>query len=144
MTIEEMLARTRLVSDGRLYVMVKVDVAEVVAAVKVVTAVHEPYCALLVDAAEVTLVLAEGVWMQHVGQIANATVSAPRFRLITFEAVFDFDVVGFMARVSAVLADAHVPIFPFAAYSTDHMLVPEAHYAAAIAALEEIGLRLKD
>jgi hypothetical protein len=144
MTIEEMLARTRLVSDGQLYVMVKVSVQQAGAAVQIVTASHEPFCALLVDTAEVTLVLAEDVWTLHARRIANATVSAPRFRLITFEAVFDFDVVGFMARVSAALAEAHVPIFPFAAYSTDHILVPEAHYNAALVALEQIGLKIKD
>lgn len=135
-----MIAQTRWASDGRLYVLVKAGVEQAAEAVALMADTHEPFCALLVDRYEVTLALAEDVWLREAYRLPSAQMSAPQFRLITFQAVFDFDVVGFMARISTALAAANVPIMPFAAYSTDHLLIPAAHFDTAILALSSIGL----
>jgi hypothetical protein len=141
MIIDDVIKQTHWTSDGRLYVLVKLGVEHAAETVALVMNAQEPFCALLVDRAEVTLALAEDVWLREAHRLPSAQVSAPRFRLITFQAVFDFDVVGFMARISTALAAANVPIMPFAAYSTDHLLIPAAHFDNASAALDQLGLR---
>ncbi len=51
----------------------------------------------------------------------------------------DLQAVGFLARVSAALADADVPCNAVAAFHHDHIFVPEKKAQAAISAIE--GLR---
>ena len=51
----------------------------------------------------------------------------------------DLQAVGFLARVSAALADADVPCNAVAAFHHDHIFVPEEKAQAAISAIE--GLR---
>lgn len=57
------------------------------------------------------------------------------FRMLTFDTVMDFDVVGFMAEVSRILAEASIPIFPISAFSRDHVLVKQDDLANALKAL---------
>jgi hypothetical protein len=57
------------------------------------------------------------------------------FRLITFDIVLGFLVVGFLAEVSQILAQAEVPIVALSAFSRDHILVKQADLANALLAL---------
>ena len=61
------------------------------------------------------------------------------WKLLTFDMVLPFELVGFLARVASALADAGVSIFAISAYSTDHILVAEADIEAAIECLEDLG-----
>lgn len=61
------------------------------------------------------------------------------WKLLTFDMVLPFELVGFLARVSTVFADAGVSIFAISAYSTDHVLVSEDDIEAAIEQLEGLG-----
>ena len=47
------------------------------------------------------------------------------WKILTFDMVLPFGLVGFLAKVSKVLADEEIPIFAVSAYSTDHILVKE-------------------
>lgn len=47
------------------------------------------------------------------------------FKIITFEIKLPFDLIGFMAYISKILANQNISIFPISAYSTDHILVKE-------------------
>jgi len=64
------------------------------------------------------------------------------FRLLTFEAELPFDLVGFMARVSAALAEKDISILVFSSYSTDHVLVRDKDLDQALNALREIGFEV--
>ncbi len=57
------------------------------------------------------------------------------WRLLTFDQVMDFAFVGFIARVSGILADAGIPIIPLSAFSRDHILIKQADLANALRAL---------
>ena len=57
------------------------------------------------------------------------------YRLLTFETVLDLSVVGFMAEISRILAEAGVPILPVSAFSRDHLLIRQTDLAAALKAL---------
>lgn len=62
------------------------------------------------------------------------------WRCLTLEADLPFDVVGFFRRFADALADAGIPILPFASYRFDHVLVPEARLDDAVVAVRaEIG-----
>ncbi|MBS3794977.1 MAG: ACT domain-containing protein [Candidatus Thorarchaeota archaeon] len=62
------------------------------------------------------------------------------WRMITFDMILPFGVVGFLARIAQALAEARVSIFALSAYSTDHILVKEDNLDKAVHALESLGL----
>ncbi len=53
--------------------------------------------------------------------------------------VLPFELVGFLARIASVLADADVSIFAISAYSTDHVLVSADDLDTAVERLEDLG-----
>ena len=61
------------------------------------------------------------------------------WKILTFDMVLPFGLVGFLAKVSKVLADEEIPIFAVSAYSTDHILVKEKDLARAEEKLKELG-----
>ncbi|MFH0874866.1 MAG: ACT domain-containing protein [archaeon] len=65
------------------------------------------------------------------------------WRLLTFDMVLPFELVGFMAAVSTVLADAKVSIFAVSGYSTDHILVKNKDLTKASKVLEKLGCVVK-
>lgn len=86
------------------------------------------------DQHEVTMLLDEtdhGT-MRHA--LRDAKVQG-NFRLLTFETVMDFTVVGFMAEVSRILAEAGISIVAISAFSRDHILIGQDDLANALKAL---------
>jgi len=61
------------------------------------------------------------------------------WKIITFDMILPFGLVGFLAKVSKVLADEKISIFVISAYSTDHILVKEKDLARAEEKLKELG-----
>jgi hypothetical protein len=61
------------------------------------------------------------------------------WKIITFDMVLPFSLVGFLARVTAALAGAGISICAMAAYSTDHILVKARDLEKALATLEKLG-----
>lgn len=66
------------------------------------------------------------------------------WKILTFDIVFPFGLVGFLAKVSKVLADEKIPIFTVSAYSTDHVLVKEKDLARAEEKLKELGCIIEE
>lgn len=64
------------------------------------------------------------------------------WRLITFDMVLPFSLVGFFARVSSALAAAGISIMAFSSYSTDHIFVKEHDLERAVKALIKLGLSI--
>jgi len=61
------------------------------------------------------------------------------WKIITFDMVLPFGLVGFLAKISKVLADEKISIFAISAYSTDHILVKEKDLVRAEEKLKEFG-----
>ncbi len=55
----------------------------------------------------------------------------------------DLSLTGVLAQLSAPLAAAGIPVFVVSTYSTDEILVREAHLERAVAALTEHGYRVE-
>ncbi len=89
---------------------------------------------LLQDPFEVTLLVEESDWraMRHAARDARAEAG---FRLVTLGVELGWDVVGFLAHVSRILADAGVPVGALSAFSRDHLLVKQDDLARALRAL---------
>lgn len=89
---------------------------------------------ILKDRWEVTLLLDD----KDFSRIRAAVEGAPirgSLRLLSFDVVLDFGVVGFMAAVSGLLAASGIPILALSAFGRDHLLVDQEHLASALKAL---------
>ena len=64
------------------------------------------------------------------------------WRMLSFRVILPFELVGFLAVVAQVLADAQISIFALSAYSTDHLLVKETDLPRAIQSLESLGCNI--
>ena len=91
---------------------------------------------LLRDAHEVTLLLEDADWrtMRHAARDARAEGG---FRLLTLDVKLGWDVVGFLAHVTRILAEAGVPVGALSAFSRDHLLVKQDDLGKALRVLGE-------
>ena len=95
----------------------------------------EGFVSLTRDKDEVTLVMAEEIWQQLAPRFAEAKVQGGR-RMIVFDEVLDFTVVGFIAEISRALAEAGISILNLSTYRTDAVLVHEMRFEEAVAAVK--------
>ena len=110
----------------------------ITAAAGVIAEAGNPFTALLIDKDEVTLMIEEEDFEHYKKRLLNHEVSKTGYRLITFDVELESTLVGFMARISLVLAEAGISMMPFAAYSRDHLFVSEADFESAITVLENL------
>ena len=64
------------------------------------------------------------------------------YRLITFDMILPFNMVGFISKISNVLAKEKIPIFVISAYSTDHLLIKDKYSNKTINILEKLGFEI--
>jgi hypothetical protein len=62
-----------------------------------------------------------------------------RWRLITFDMILPFGLIGFIAQVSGALADENISLLVISAYSTDHILIKDKDLDRTVKALEKLG-----
>lgn len=61
------------------------------------------------------------------------------WRLLRVAGTLDFALVGILAKLSHVLAEANVSIFALSTYDTDYLLVKSDQLAVALKALTQAG-----
>jgi hypothetical protein len=91
---------------------------------------------LLRDPFEVTLLLDESDWRSMSHAARDAKVEGG-FRLVTLDVELGWDVVGFLARVTAILAGAGVAVGALSSFSRDHLLIKQEDLGTALRALGE-------
>ena len=64
------------------------------------------------------------------------------WKVITFDMVLPFSLVGFLAKIADALAGAGISICALSAYSTDHILVKSRDLEKALARLERLGFTI--
>lgn len=89
---------------------------------------------LLRDEHEVTLLLDETDWRTVRHALRDARVEG-NFRLLTFDIKLDWNVVGFVARVTEILADAGISCGALSAFSRDHLLIKQDDLGTALRVL---------
>jgi hypothetical protein len=112
----------RVIVDGRTFAIVKNDRALAGA------------FAVVRDANETTCVVEDGAVE------SRKVIGVDRgWRLITFDMILPFSLVGFLAQVSGALAKEGISILSFSAYSTDHVFVKNKDLEKAVGALRKLG-----
>ncbi len=89
---------------------------------------------LFKDKWEVTLVLDEIDFATIRHAVREAKVER-NFRLLSFDAELEFDVIGYMAAIAKILAEAGLSILPISSFSRDHVLIRQDDLANALKAL---------
>jgi hypothetical protein len=91
---------------------------------------------LLRDAFEVTLVLEDADWraMRHAARDARVEGG---FRFVTLDVELEWNVVGFLARVTEILAAASVSVGALSSYTRDHLLIKQDDLGKALRVLGE-------
>ncbi|HVF87888.1 MAG TPA: ACT domain-containing protein [Pyrinomonadaceae bacterium] len=89
---------------------------------------------LLRDTHEVTLLFEEDDW-RTIRHAARATRVEGNFRLVTLDVELPWDTVGYLARVTEILASAGVSVGALSSFSRDHLLIKQDDLAKALRAL---------
>jgi hypothetical protein len=91
---------------------------------------------LLRDPFEVTLLLEEDDWraMRNAARDARVEVG---FRLVTLDVELEWNVVGFLARVTEILAKEGIAVGALSAFSRDHLLIKQDDLGRALRVLGE-------
>jgi hypothetical protein len=89
---------------------------------------------LLRDPFEVTLLLEESDWraMRHAARDARVESG---FRLVTLDVELPWNVVGFLAHVTQILAKEGIAVGALSAFSRDHLLVKQDDLGKALRVL---------
>lgn len=96
---------------------------------------YEEAFANIKDSNEITVIIEESkVNKEDIIEINKG------WKIITFDAVLDFNLVGFLAKISKELANENISIFVISSYSTDHVLVKEEDLEKAIESLKKLGV----
>jgi hypothetical protein len=137
-TVEQALRQAKLYIDPREYALLKLPARAIMAAAGVLAEISEPFCMMIVDKDEVTLVIPSEAFPDFAMRLRDHSAAASSYRLITLDIELEPTLVGFMARISSALAAAGVSILPIAAYSRDHLLIPSQQVDIARQALEQL------
>ncbi len=135
--LRHIVAETRLFSDGQSYIIAHLPLTQYTEAVRVIAKLDHPFVALVRDKDEVTLVVSQAAWDVAAPALEVVEVSSA-YRLITFDLPMELALVGYMAVISATVAEAGVSIFPMASFSRDHILVNAEDFDAAWEALRQL------
>ena len=89
--------------------------------------------AIIKEQKEITVVAKEGFVSQPISVEGY-------FKRITFDFLLPYDLIGFVAHISTLLASKNIAILVYSAYSTDHLFVKEEDLDGAVDALEKDGM----
>jgi hypothetical protein len=96
------------------------------------------FFSIIKDRNEITLILKE----KQIDEIKAIEVEKG-FRIITFDTILPFNLVGFISAISNALAKKGISILTVSSYSTDHILVKDEDLNKTIETLKEIGVEIK-
>ncbi len=89
---------------------------------------------IFLDEREVTLLVGSEDWRQMSHIVPEAKCESD-FRLITLDAILGWEVVGYLARVTEILAAADISVGALSSFSRDHLLIKQKDLAKALLAL---------
>lgn len=138
-TVADVMAQAQFHTDNQDYTLLHLPPNAIMAAAGVVAEIGEPFCALVVDKDEVTLLIAAEALADFEHRLPGYVASNTPYRLITLDVVLEPDLIGLLAHVSAALAQEQISILAFAAYARDHFFVPATDLDRALATLRSLS-----
>jgi uncharacterized protein len=136
------LAQVRWHARPERFVMAGLAPRERLLALRLLSGVSSSFWQFVVEPDLLTLIVAEQEWRRISPGFPHARVER-YYRVITFDLDLPADLVGFLAAISAALADAGVPLLAICGYTKDHLLVREENLAQALAAIEALVARFR-
>lgn len=88
------------------------------------------------DGREVTLLIEEDDW-QRIRHIVRDAKMERGFRLVTLNIELPWTVIGYLARVTTILAAAGIPVGALSSFSRDHLLIKQDDLGKALRVLSE-------
>jgi uncharacterized protein len=137
-TAAELLRRTRVEVSPATFVLVGMrheDWSRLLEQPELSPRASVPFM-LLRDTQEVTLLLEEEDWLVMRHALREARVETG-WRLVTLDIKLDWNVTGFLARVTEILAAAGIPLGALTAFSRDHLLIKQDDLGRALKVLGE-------
>lgn len=65
------------------------------------------------------------------------------FRIISFDTAMPFDLIGFLAYITKLLADHNISLFAISSFSTDHILMKEVFLDRAVQVLRDANVKVE-
>jgi len=137
-TIQQALSDATLYSDALTYRFIQLPSNAITVAAGIVAEAGQPFCAMIVDKDEVTLMLPEDAIDEFQNRLKLATISNIKYRLITFDVILEPTLIGFIAHITKALGESGISVMPYAAYSRDHIFVAEADFDKALSTLNSL------
>lgn len=137
--LAHIFAQTHLFTDAQSYVILHVALDQVQSATQLLSQMNtlSSFTALVHDKDEVTLLLPLDVW-ERLKPLLCVVDASPGYRLITFDISLDLGLVGYMATLTAVLAEQGISIFAISTFSRDHIFVREQDFDRAWDVLSDL------
>ncbi len=135
--LRHVLAETKLYSDEKDYVILRLPTMEAASATEWIIRFSDPFVSAIQDKDEITLVIPREDWEEQSLGVESYEES-PDYRLITFDLSLDLGLVGYLATLANTVAEAGVSIFPVSSFSRDHIFVPTEDFDRAWDALQEL------
>lgn len=96
------------------------------------------FCSITRTAEELSIVCAESR-VPPADEAVRGWRSQPGWRALKVQGPLDFSLVGILAQLSGVLAQANISLFAISTFDTDYLLVRENDLSAAVNALRAAG-----
>jgi hypothetical protein len=126
--IEEILAHTELIIWPGEYVLVGLESNERSRLESDLASINSDFFQYIIEPDVLTLLLDSNDWAHLSPHYPQANVEGP-LRVFTFSVAMDWEVVGFLATVTGLLAQAGVPLGAVCGYYRDHLFI-SVEYAA--------------
>ncbi|WP_400208392.1 ACT domain-containing protein [Candidatus Methanomassiliicoccus intestinalis] len=89
--------------------------------------------AVITDGREISVIAEADLELDYISQ-------EKPLRIISFDTKLPFDLIGFLAYITKLLADQDISIFALSAFSTDHLFMKEKYLERAVEVLKENGV----
>ena len=134
--VKELLASTKVLLHPEEYAIVSIPIEDESRAREIARDL-QAFSSITYDYAEVSLVTEVNEWDGLKAGLSSYEEEGP-YRLITFDIVLDLSIVGFLAEVSARLAEAGISIYALSTFLRDHILVKSEDAEKAMKVLERL------
>jgi hypothetical protein len=128
--LEEILAHTELILRPGEFVLVGLEPAERTRLESDLASIKSDFCQYIIEPDVLTLLLDSNDWTHLSRHYPQANVEGP-LRIFTFSVAMDWQVVGFLATVTTLLAQAGISLGAVCGYYRDHLFISIEHAARA-------------
>ena len=128
--ISRLLAKTEVFLHPDAFTLVSIDRMHEEKARRLILDL-KAFSSITFDLAEVSLVVKASDWAELKEGFSDFEEEGP-YRLITFDIVLDLSIVGFLAAISARLAEEGISIYALSTFLRDHVLVKESDAETAV------------